>query len=450
VRSKKAKSTGAARRGSKGTAMTGEPPTRALKFGLVQDGKLIDEGILHGKEGVTVGSDTTATINVSDPNMPKRLRLIEPHGSGYRLTFQKGITGQVSIGDQVMSLEQLAQSQNSVKKGDTTEVVLNVSAKGRLDVGASSILFQFIPSPTLAPIQKLPKEYRSRPFSEFDIFFVVIVLVSALFHLSMVTYLNSLEVTDSLTSDETARFAKRLVTTEDIVLVEDEMEDEELDTKKKPGGGGQKGGGAEEDKGVESKGLLALITKHGGSGSVADILSEGIGDDLTSAISGISGVEVAGKGAGGMKGTRGGDGSGTGAGNSVGVGDIGSVGSKKSVGTGTRMEKKVKSNISGGPGGVSGKIDQASVYSVIRRRLGGVRYCYESQLKTNPSLSGKIRVQFVIGSTGSVGSCSVVSNSMGNAYVQDCVCRMVGRWKFPSPDEGTVTVGYTFIFSSGG
>ncbi len=111
--------------------------------------------------------------------------------------------------------------------------------------------------------------------------------------------------------------------------------------------------------------------------------------------------------------------------------------------------RKIKSKIGGGPGGISGKINQEAVYSVIRRRMGGVRYCYESQLKKIPNLKGKVRVKFFINTFGEVSHCSIIPSSMNNKFVTDCVCRMVLRWSFPAPDEGIVSVGYTFIFSPG-
>ena len=432
--------------------MAGDNPLKVLKFGLVQDGKIIEEGILGEKEGVTLGSDPTNTISIPEVRVPRKHRLIESHGDSYRLSIFQGLEGKISIGDEICDLKELIEQGRTTAKGNYHEITLTSVSKGKLLIGKTTILFQLVPPPPPPPILKLPKELRANMWGGFDLFFVTIVLLSALFHISMVTYLNTLELNDALTSAETAKFAKRLITTEDIEIIENDLqEDEELQSKKvKKSGGGPKGGGSKdaEDKGVDSKGLIALITKHRGSGgSVSDILSEGLGDDLQSAISGISGVDVARGPGGGSRDTKG---SGPGGGGSVNVGDLASYSSKTSVKSSSRVETKVKSNISGASGGVSGKIDQGSVYSVIRRRIGGVRYCYESQLKTNPGLAGKIRVQFVIGSSGGVSSCSVVSNSMGNTFVQECVCRMVQRWKFPQPEEGTVTVGYTFIFSSAG
>ncbi len=425
--------------------MADDANARVLKYGLVQDGKIIAEDIISANKGLTIGTDPSNTISVSEGKLPKRHRLIEPAGKGYKITLFEGLDGKIFLDNQVHSVGELDSKGIGQKRGNYREVALTESSKGKLVIGKTTILFQLVPPPPPPPILKLPKELRASMWSGVDLFFVTVILLSALFHISLVTYLSSLEVTESL--DEIDRFTRQIVSINDIILSEEFEDDEALDEKKpqKGGGGGKPEGGG--DGGVENKGLLALITRDGPGGNVADILSEGLGDDLTAAINGIDGVDVA-RGSG-PKTTKGEGGSGSGSG-AVGVGDLGSMGGKKSVSSVKKVETKVKSKIGGGPGGISGEINQNAVYSVIRRRLGGVRYCYESQLKTNPSLAGKIRVQFVIGASGGVSSCSVVSNSMGNTMVQECVCRMVRRWSFPAPDSGTVTVGYTFIFSSAG
>jgi hypothetical protein len=55
-------------------------------------------------------------------------------------------------------------------------------------------------------------------------------------------------------------------------------------------------------------------------------------------------------------------------------------------------------------------------------------------------------VLFSISPSGDVASCSITENTMNNTIVSDCICRRVGRWRFPAPDEGQVTVSYTFVF----
>lgn len=244
----------------------------------------------------------------------------------------------------------------------------------------------------------------------------------------------------------TERFIQ-IVTEEDIIIPEEEEMMEDEDIKPKPGGGGGGGGGG--PKGVEEKGIIAVLTRMSDKGgAVADLLSEaGLGSGVTDALNNLGGVRVGRTGDGIGTGTRGDGTGGPGSGSGVGIGDIGSIGKGGTSGTGQRTVRKVRARLSTSAGGVSGKIDAAKVRSYIRGRLGGVRHCYEMQLKVNPTLSGKVKVMFTIGASGSVASCSVSANTMGNSLVASCVCRRVKRWRFPQPEEGSVTVSYTFVFT---
>ena len=432
--------------------MAGETLSRVLKFGLVQDGKLIEEGILEEKQGITLGYDATNTISVTGDNMPRKHRLVEPSGNGFKLNVIPDVEGKVAVGNAVTDIKDLIQSGAAVQKGNFYEIKLDLTSKGKLSIGKSTILFQLIPPPAAQqPVLKLPKELRSGFVQSFDWFFLAVIILSMAFHIGVASYLNTLEVSESINKDVQNRFFDKVTAAEvEAVIEEDAPEDENLDDKPKAGGGGTKGGGGgDEEKGVESKGVLALITKTGGpGGSVADIIGEGSG--VMDAIAGLGdGVTVASSGnIGGLgSGPRTGAG-GDGTGGAVGLDKIGSVGGSKSAGSLKETKKQVKAAISQAAGGVSGNIDASSVRAVISGRLGGVRYCYEQQLKTNPALQGKVRVSFVIGGSGSVAGCSVSSDTTGNALVSQCVCRMVSRWKFPAPsDGGNVTVTHTFVFS---
>ncbi len=421
---------------------------RVLKIGLVQDGKLIEDSTLGDKAGVTIGLDPSNTLSIAEPNIPRRHMLLEHTNQGYKLNILEGMTGRLQIDYKTMDFAEAIKSGLAKKAVKGYEIVLAKESKGKITVGRSTVLFQLVPPPPPPPIMQLPKELKAGLFRNFDLFFMVVLLISALLHTSLILYLNSIPLSDV---DEMPLDAERfiqVVQAEDIVMPEEEEEPEDEEVTKKPGGGGGGGGGA--DKGVENRGILALITRAGAkNGTVADLLSDsGLGGNLEDALNSIGGVRVGRAGDEGIgSGTRGSGAGGTGSGSGVGIGDIGSIGSGGSKGTGSRTEHKVSAKMSTKSGGVSGKIDKAAVSSTIRRYLGGVRHCYEMQLRVNPSLKGTVRIQFIIGSSGAVSGCSVTSDSMGNTLISSCVCRRVQRWRFPPPDEGTVTVSYSFVFT---
>lgn len=425
--------------------MPGETAARVLKVGLVQDGKLIEDSVLGSREGLTIGLDPTNKFSIAEPAAPRRHMLIEYTQHGYKLNLLPEMKGRMLIDDRTIELAELISSGKAVKspKGGY-EMPLVASSKGKIAIGGSTILFQLVPPPPPPAMMKLPKELKASFFRNVDMFFLIVLVISAVLHAAMIYYLENVDYNEEEAMKvATERFVQ--IVEEDIIVPEEETQAEDEEGGKKGGGGGGGGGG---QQAVENKGIIAVIGRLSTqSGAVADLLSEsGLGGDLTNALNSIGGVKVGKPGDIGIGGGTKGSGSGPGGGSGVGIGDIGNAGRGGSVGTGDRSERKITAKLSTADGGVSGKIDASKVRGYIRSQLGGVRHCYEMQLKSTPTLEGKVKVMFTIGSSGDVVSCSVAQNTMGNTLVGDCVCRRVQRWRFPPPDEGTVTVSYTFIF----
>ena len=91
------------------------------------------------------------------------------------------------------------------------------------------------------------------------------------------------------------------------------------------------------------------------------------------------------------------------------------------------------------------------IMKVLKAELGKIEDCYESQLKQNPSLAGKVSVKYVVGSRGTVRSCGVEENSTKSKPLGTCICSEIIKWKFPKPRGGEdVTVNYPFTFSPDG
>jgi len=97
---------------------------------------------------------------------------------------------------------------------------------------------------------------------------------------------------------------------------------------------------------------------------------------------------------------------------------------------------------------VRGSLAREVIQRVIRQNVAAVRYCYESELRREPSLTGRLGVRFIIGPRGTVQSATAQPGStLQNATVTACVLRQVRRWRFPAPaGGGVVMVNYPFIF----
>jgi TonB family protein len=94
-----------------------------------------------------------------------------------------------------------------------------------------------------------------------------------------------------------------------------------------------------------------------------------------------------------------------------------------------------------------GNFDSAIVVGMIRSRIGAIRACYERELKSDPSLAGRITVQFTIEERGNVTGVSVSENTIGNDEVGQCVARAVQGFRFnPGPEGSSVAFSYPFVF----
>jgi TonB family protein len=92
-----------------------------------------------------------------------------------------------------------------------------------------------------------------------------------------------------------------------------------------------------------------------------------------------------------------------------------------------------------------GKIDAMVVRKQIHRDLPKINRCYESALRREPQLSGKVKVRFAIVRSGDVKAVQVLENTTGHEGVERCVARVVGDIQFPSRRSGKA-LSFTFPF----
>ena len=92
-----------------------------------------------------------------------------------------------------------------------------------------------------------------------------------------------------------------------------------------------------------------------------------------------------------------------------------------------------------------GKVDAMVVRKQIQRDLPKINRCYESALRREPDLSGKVKVRFAIVRSGDVKAVQVLENTTGHEGVERCVARVVQDIQFPSRRSGKA-LSFTFPF----
>jgi hypothetical protein len=97
---------------------------------------------------------------------------------------------------------------------------------------------------------------------------------------------------------------------------------------------------------------------------------------------------------------------------------------------------------------VSGRLPSEVIQRIVRQNFGRFRQCYETGLRSNPNLEGRVAVRFVIGRDGAVSNVSG-GGDLPNAQVTSCVASAFYGLSFPAPDNGIVTVTYPILLTPG-
>ncbi len=201
---------------------------------------------------------------------------------------------------------------------------------------------------------------------------------------------------------------------------------------------------------AENAGLLGAMDDMGGQDGVFG--SGSLSSSVTGGIGGLIGAKGTQIGAGGL-GSRG---SGLGGGGTAeglgGLGTRGAGGGRSGYGKGGgSFGPKGSGGISAASGNpiIMGALDRALIDAVIKRKMNQIKYCYQRELQKDPSLGGKLVIQFTISGNGSVAK-ATPKQTMGSPAVDKCVVDRFYAMQFPEPKGGgIVIVSYPFIFSPG-
>jgi hypothetical protein len=96
---------------------------------------------------------------------------------------------------------------------------------------------------------------------------------------------------------------------------------------------------------------------------------------------------------------------------------------------------------------VSGRLPAEVIQRVVRQNYGRFRACYESGLRTNPNLTGRVTARFIISRDGAVSNVANGGSDLPNSAVVSCVISAFYGLSFPSPENGIVTVSYPIMLT---
>lgn len=141
---------------------------KALRIGVVEKGRIIEERIFRGKRAVTVGQHPDNEIMVTSPQAPESFRLLAVKSGRYVLRFSKGMVGKVALGDQLMDLKTLARKRFAQRHHNEFQLPLPEGSRGKVLMGNSTLLFQFVNPPAAVARFQLPLELKAAFWRSLD------------------------------------------------------------------------------------------------------------------------------------------------------------------------------------------------------------------------------------------------------------------------------------------
>ena len=157
---------------------------KVLRIGLVQDGRVIEERIIKQRTSVTIGSSEKAIFVIPTPNIPPQFKLFELIGTDYYLNFIDGMGGRVALQS---GISELAGLRGQAKKvGNAYQIRLSEEARGKVVVGNTTFLFQFVAPPPPQPRPQLPLAVKGGLASQIDWNLTIIAAFSFLLHFGVI------------------------------------------------------------------------------------------------------------------------------------------------------------------------------------------------------------------------------------------------------------------------
>ncbi|MFO0660887.1 MAG: energy transducer TonB [Polyangiaceae bacterium] len=181
-------------------AVSANTGPKVLRIGLVQSGKVIEERVIKQRSTVTIGPSEKNTFVILAPNIPASFKILELINNEYYLSFVDGMTGRIALQTGPTDLSALKGQAKKSQQG-AYQVKLTDDSHGKVVLGETTLLFQFVAPPPVQPKPQLPASVRSGVADQIDWSMTIIAAFSFLFHFGAVGTLYS-DWADKVIPDE--------------------------------------------------------------------------------------------------------------------------------------------------------------------------------------------------------------------------------------------------------
>lgn len=432
---------------------------KVLRIGLIQGGRVIEERIIKQRTSVTVGASEKNMFVIAAADLPANFKLFELVGSEYFLNFTDLMKGRLALATGVSDLNTLKGQARTGAQGGY-QIKLTEDSRGKIVIGDTTFLFQFVAPPPIQPRPQLPVSV-TRGAASVDWPTTMIAAFSFLVHFCAIGAIYS-DWLDPVV-DYDINVSALVETVKSLPAPPPVEEPEEAAPAEKPKAEAPKADptpkpaqkptpaadGKKEhlskaqaaalSNELESLEMATLAALSSAGPATANVLRSG--EVPTSALdaaaaseAGVSSAASSGLKLGGAGGTiRPGAAGG-------GLASIGSSGKSAGAGSGTTtVVKGPKGSADVGSASVAGgSVSDAS--RVVAKMRAGFRACYNRGLAENPDIEGKISLSIKVGPTGQVASVSATKTGNLPASVVDCVKARANSATFSAPQGGAAVI----------
>ncbi len=435
---------------------------KVLRIGVVQAGRVAEERIIKQRTHVTVGASEKNMFVVATQNLPPTFRVFELVGNDYHLNFLDGMTGRIALPTGISDLNMLKGQAKRNAQG-AYQVRLTEDSRGKVVIGDTTFLFQFVAPPPLQPKPQLPVAVL-RGASSIDWNTTIIAALSFLCHFMALGAIYS-DWLDPVIDDEVsvAGLIDSLKNLPPPPPIEDKPAEKTDDTAKPekaepvkapttsaPAAGPK--GPAAPMSAKESAALsneldkidMAVLAFAGTGPATAGVLKNG---EVPTGSLDQAAASAAAVGAGGDLNLKGGGGAirpGAAGGGLAGIGNTGRGAGTEGGGAVAKVEGP-KGNASVGGAAVSGGT-VSNAARVVAGMRAGFRNCYQRGLAENPDASGSIRLTIRVGAGGEVAGVSPSPSGSLPASVISCVVARAQAAQFDPPEGGSAVIAVPVTF----
>jgi outer membrane biosynthesis protein TonB len=390
-------------------------------------------------------------------DLPASFRLFELVGSDYHLNFTPGMKGRLALPTGLSDLNNLRGQAKAGSQGGH-QIQLTEDSRGKIVVGDTTFLFQFVAPPPIQPRPQLPVSV-TRGATSVDWPTTVIAAFSFLVHFCAIGSIYSDWLDPVVDYDvnvsglvEQVKSLPAPPPVEEPEQAAPEQKEAKAEAPKAEAPKAAPKPSATPVKEHVSKAQVAAISNELQSlemATLAALSSAGpatanvlrSGEVPTSALDAAAASEagVSAAGPGGLK-LGGAGGTVRPGATGGGLASIGATGKSTAAGSGgTQQVKGPRGSADLGNASVAGgSVSDAS--RVVAQMRAGFRACYNRGLAENPDIEGKIALSIKVGPTGQVASVSATKTGNIPESVLECVKSRANSANFSPPQGGAAVV----------